>query len=435
MSNSEDAQAGRALGPDSLFDRVWQTSGRPDSHASLPEMLGTLEHELDLEPGFLTNDDIITQKMKDLLDSHGAGSKEGTLQLLADLLSEIKVVDLSQRTVYGDFSDDYNFYKDNRNIFYEKLCSKSEIMLHELKDVADIVSTDMASVETPKLILREDDSDDSASLMEFEIPYDAFPQVCDRSGEFRLHKMLEELNVHHHTINLNFKHIDTKLKVLREQNVHDMEFLTKLSDNNEFMRDRIFDIRSELDELNSVFEDVKMQHQRNEVVLMDAEDVISISSFASDLSDRLIGTELCPVLVTTRSASSTNEEREPEAEVDLERETGDAELALERKKAEKCPRGEEDKIDNEKENALACARTDSEVNTDEKENKTEDRHVDKTDIQDIQVDKTETGGKELEALTRLEIRQEGQVGRVGQFPPLRLLMALLLILLGYWHKS
>lgn len=224
--------------PESIFDRAWE--GVQSENVTLTQVLEALEHQLELTPGFLANDEIITrniqlalQKMDLSLQKDSISlRREDTFAVLAEVLSELKVMDTQHNTIYGTFHDEYNVYRDN----YDNLLYKT----------------------------YDDDVDDTESLMRcgsihqpemspgsLDIPFD------ELDDKFTLFKVLDELNSHHINIHHNFNDIDAKLSKLKTQNKDDLEFLDKLNANNELICDRMHDMREELRELAIMVDEIK----------------------------------------------------------------------------------------------------------------------------------------------------------------------------------
>lgn len=243
-----------SLSSESIFDKAWErvSSGEePEIIALLQE----IEQQLALKPGFLSLDELIVYKLQLVYSQMPfPRSKVDMLHMTVRALSDIKIMDIRSDKLYGDFSDGYSVYKDNHdNIMYRM----------EKPDDDDMMKLDLDSASSVHTKFYESDIDDTASLMACDSngiersPSILEYPVDDVEDKFTLHKVLEELRERHVTISMGFHDIDTKLAQIKEQNEKDLEFLDKLMANNELIRDRMHDMRTELLELSSALLELK----------------------------------------------------------------------------------------------------------------------------------------------------------------------------------
>lgn len=243
-----------SLSTESIFDKAWERV----SNGEQPEIIALLqeiEQQLALRPGFLSLDELIVYKLQ-LVCSQAPlpRSKVDMLRMTVRALSDIKIMDIRSNKLYGDFSDGYSVYKDNHdNILYRM----------EKPEDDDMMRLDLDSASSVHTKFYESDVDDTASLMAWDSngiersPSILEYPVDDVEDKFTLHKVLEELRERHVNISMGFHDIDTKLAQIKEQNGKDLEFLDKLMANNELIRDRMHDMRTELSELSSALLELK----------------------------------------------------------------------------------------------------------------------------------------------------------------------------------
>lgn len=246
----------------SIFDKAWDrvpSEDQPDFIAVLEE----IEQQLGLKAGFLSLDELIIHNLQLLCNQMPhPRSKQDMLNMTVRALSDIKIMDVRRNKMYGDFSDNYAVYKDNLdNIMYRM----------EKLDEDDRAKLDVESAHSVHT-KYESDYDETASLMACESnmversPSMLEYPVDDVEDTFKLHKVLADLRARHVTISMGFHDIDTKLAHIKEQNGKDLEFLDKLTANNELIRDRMHDMRNELNELTSAL-----------LVLKDSTDIEALS--------------------------------------------------------------------------------------------------------------------------------------------------------------
>lgn len=245
---------------ESIFDRAWAYMLKKCDGRDIVHLLSAIEIQLELPPGFLTLDTIIQQKMTTLSPAAMQNySKDEFLLLLMRVLSEIKVVDLHQGTVYGDFGDNHRVYEDNHNnllyrkdtnLLYGKEVASHQVVLQE--------SPTLCLVRSGSPFAYDSDTDDTSSLMD-AIPFDRASSIWsgDDFEAFNLRRMLEDLNTHHFSIHLSFQTIGHKLEKLKLQNSRDLAFLNRLGSSNEVIREKMHDIRYELADLLASVEEFK----------------------------------------------------------------------------------------------------------------------------------------------------------------------------------
>lgn len=281
----------------SIFDKAWDrisTGDQPDFLALLEE----IELQLGLKAGFLSLDELIIHNLQLLCNQMPhPRSKLDMLNMTVRALSDIKIMDVRRNKLYGDFSDNYAVYKDNLdNIMYrmEKLDEDDRAKL-------DVESA--YSVHTK----YESDYDETASLMACDSnlaersPSMLEYPVDDVEDTFKLHKVLEDLRARHVTISMGFHDIDTKLAHIKEQNGKDLEFLDKLTANSELIRDRMHDMRTELNELTSALlvlkestdsEPVSLAEKDSKIIAENSESVNNHCIRADKVSVTLLGSLL-----------------------------------------------------------------------------------------------------------------------------------------------
>lgn len=247
-SESEPTSFGQVQ---SIFDRAWDHMLSTSSDRDIALLLQAIETQLQLPRGFLTLDAIILQKISTLpMAEVQSCSKEEFLLFLMHVLSEIKVLDLLQKTVYGDFGDNHRVYEDNHNNYlYRNALSSQEIVLQESPAYSLILSGSPLPFESDT---------DTSSLMD-ATHFDPASSIWsgDDFDTFNLQRILEDLNNHHFSINLSFQTIGSKLEKLKSQNSRDLEFLNRLCANNDVIREKMHDMRNEISHLLSSVEKLK----------------------------------------------------------------------------------------------------------------------------------------------------------------------------------
>lgn len=236
---------------ESIFDRAWAYMTLKPHGNDIENLLEGIEIQLALTPGFLTKDSIIKRKVQTLSpELTQACTKDHFLNILLLVLSEIKVVDLEQKTVYGNFADNNLVYQDNENkLLYKSAIEDGHVTLLESPYLEDPLSTTRD---------YESDVDEASSLMENGYCFENASSVWSlEDGTFNLQHVLEELNFHHLSIHLNFRLIEAKLNKLEGQNHHDIDILRKLTTNNESLRDRMHDMKREIHDLFLSLEELK----------------------------------------------------------------------------------------------------------------------------------------------------------------------------------
>lgn len=234
------------LARESNFDRAWHRFSSGNDQEVL-SMLADIELQLELKPGFLTLDELVILKLQDICHQISPPrTKVDILRIIVCALSDIKIMDISPKKTYGDFSD-YLMYRDNyNNIIHIVDCAMAE---------DERLKLDLDSTSSVSTSFYESNFDETASLMECDSNYiHRSPSILDYhqdylDDKFMLHTVLEELRNRHISIYLSFLKIDSKLVHIKKQNGQDLEFLEKLMANNELIRDRMHDMRSELNEL------------------------------------------------------------------------------------------------------------------------------------------------------------------------------------------
>lgn len=246
----------------SIFDKAWERFSN-EHQPGIIALLEEIEQQLDLKSGFLSLDELIIKKLQQLCYQISAPyTKEDMLNMTVNALSDIKIMDIRRNKLYGNFSDGYSIYKDNHdNIMY-----RMDQMVEN-----DCMKLDLDSASSLHTKYYESDIDDTASLMACDSNWiERSPSILDCPvddiDDFKLHKVLEDLRTRHVSIHLGFHDIDTKLAGIKEQNGKDLEFLDKLMANNELIRDRMHDMRTELNELTTAL-----------LVLKDVEDLGNLS--------------------------------------------------------------------------------------------------------------------------------------------------------------
>lgn len=245
----------------SIFDRAWQrySSG---NNRHIITIFEEIEQQLGLTPGFLSSDELIMLKIyASSPKTPYPASKIDMLRIVLCALSDIKIVDLSRNKVYGTFSDDYLAYRDDQ-----------DNLLYRDSSPTSIYSPYLDSPSSAQTRFYESDIDDTSSLMVCDsVCIERSPSIIDLppddlEDKFKLHKVLEDLRTRHAGINLSFRTIDAKLANIKEQNGKDLDFLDKLTANSELIRDRMHDMRSEIDELTSAVEDLKKEAEGKQAV-------------------------------------------------------------------------------------------------------------------------------------------------------------------------
>lgn len=239
----------------SLFESAWLRYLNSEN-PHIITLIGDIEQQLGLRPGFLASDVLILDKISQISqDDLRVSSKSDMLNIVVSALSDIKIMDITRNKVYGDFSDEFETYQDDHdNLLY---CSPR--VKNSFGSPLDVESA--SSFQS-----RFYESDDASSLMNCDSYMSKSPSMLDFSPEdldekFKLHKVLEDLRSRHAGISLSFMDIDTKLADIKEQNGKDLEFLDKLTANSELIRDRMQDMRSEIDELTSAVDELKREKE------------------------------------------------------------------------------------------------------------------------------------------------------------------------------
>lgn len=250
---------------DSSAEQRWTDQQYSQHQRVLYNLLGTLELELHLPPKTLAND----ETMAHVLEAHPSGDDELTKEEIILLVLDAGRNDTLHRAAYE--SESYNVRETTPERRY-KGAGKDLTLLEARSDFADVIS-----VGTPQqLKFADDDSDfdESASLMECGLSYSTKSISEAEADAFKLNKVLADLRLHHHSISTNFKDIDVKLSLLRRQNSRDLNFLKKLTENNDFMRERMSEMRTELTELNAVFDEVRSKYETNEAPIAHSSPVL-----------------------------------------------------------------------------------------------------------------------------------------------------------------
>lgn len=142
------------------------------------------------------------------------------------------------------------------------MCLKSALLQLSLE------SFEVTSVETLGTNRSLEDSDyDADSLMDFESP-SAFLSSTDDflRGEspkldvvdFKLRGAVTRLHDQQRSISDNLDSLVKKLQNLGEQNKRDLDYLQKVRESGDHIRDRVCELRSEIQELEQVFEGLKL---------------------------------------------------------------------------------------------------------------------------------------------------------------------------------
>lgn len=264
----------------SIFELAWlRYSNSENPH--IITLIEDIEQQLGLRPGFLASDELILDKINRISqnDLH-VSSKSDMLTIVVNALSDIKIMDITRNKVYGDFSDEFETYQDDHdNLLYRS--PRVKIPFGSPLDVESVSSFQSRFYE----------SDETSSLMKCDSYMSKSPSMLELSPEdldekFKLHKVLEDLRSRHAGISLSFMDIDTKLADIKEQNGKDLEFLDKLTANSELIRDRMQDMRSEIDELTSAVDKLKREKE-GEAKIKNEKD----KEATNDENDDLIGTE------------------------------------------------------------------------------------------------------------------------------------------------
>lgn len=291
---------------ESIFDRAWSYMLNHYAKKDIIHLLHAIELQLQLPRGFLTQDSIIQQKMSTLTPTQNHSKKEFLL-LVMHVLSEIKVVDLHQGTVYGDFGDDHRVYEDNHNnllyrrntgLVYGQKNGAYHVLLQE--------SPTMSLIRSGSPFAYDSDTDDTSSIMD-AIPQDRTSSIWsgDDFEAFNLQRMLEDLNNHHYSIHLSFQTIGTKLEKLKIQNSHDLAFLNRLCANNEVIREKMNDMRYEISDLLKSIEEMKScgrDSTGTEIVRETEAESVETDEQASQVIGKdfilTADTKVCPTLTT-----------------------------------------------------------------------------------------------------------------------------------------
>lgn len=141
------------------------------------------------------------------------------------------------------------------------MCLKSALLQ------LSIESFEVTSVETLGTTRSMEDSDyDADSLMDFEISSVAFSSTDDFHkndypkldvADFKLRGAVTRLHEQQRSISDNLDCLVKKLQNLGEQNKRDLDYLHKVRQSGDHIRDRVCELRSEIQELEQVFEGLK----------------------------------------------------------------------------------------------------------------------------------------------------------------------------------
>lgn len=299
----------------------------------LVELLAEIEMLFGLTPASLTDDKQLIRTLKETPTSPTelSRTKPEKLRLLVGTLSDLNMLDLTINN--AERSDDFEAYKD-----------KYDSLMHRLGpsfEAEEKLRLDLESVNSIHTRFYESDYDETASLMACDSNCtERSPSIFDISPDsldekFKLHKVLEDLKTRHLSISLSFQHIDSKLAVIKKQNGEDLEFLDKLMANNELIRDRMHDMRSELNELVSTVQSLKQEVQTESdsssepqnhsiiVIESDSETIHSISFEEKSIIEILDGDSIIELgMVTTEFKRTGNtvktEKQEVETQVDTQ---------------------------------------------------------------------------------------------------------------------
>lgn len=245
-------------------------------------MLADIEQELELKAGALSNDEILLLQLQQLSqNSQFPPSRLDVIQVISDVFSHIKLGDRKRSMLFGSIPQ---IYGSPNSLLYEPESP--------LSDRIPLYLESACSIQTRQY---ESDFDDTASLMGCDSSTrDLSPSILDFPPEdlddkFKLHKVLEELHGRHFRIGLNFHAIDMKLVHIKRQNACDLEFLDKLVASSDIIRERMHDMRAEIQ--NMIVEVELLREEAEATSEGDKPNFqpISILNFESNVADVVKG--------------------------------------------------------------------------------------------------------------------------------------------------
>lgn len=232
-------------------------------------VLTRIETLLALPAAFLSQDPLIRHNLGVKIDTLGRKTglpaheltllETDILEIIVDLLADIKVVDSSANRLYGTFRDPYSVYQDNQqNLIYKELL--------DLTDDDDDIDDTESLMEIRSRHLRKHSSPVSVDFEEQMKTEDfgAAKQRFSPKGSFCVGDLLDQIEDHYVSVEQSFSVVEIKLDSLKTQSVKDRSFLRNLQQSNDELGERLRLIRHELEMLQNEINGLKRPQEEKE---------------------------------------------------------------------------------------------------------------------------------------------------------------------------